>query len=415
MRLWSVYRLARKVALLAAVLGLTAPVNAQSPVSVPHAPPQSCPTAPPLMPYPSITPTPSTGETPTTPATPSTAEAPETAGAAPTATAGAGYGGQSAVGYIDPAIPQTMFRLRFDAAFDSNRADRAEYFYGAWRELSFHTHTVNHSGSFFDANARGPDQFSDHLNYQELTAYLEWALSERFSVFGDVPWRFVHFNDVQEDDIPTGPHPPEPHASENENPRENGISDIRLGFKYAFVAEPDQRYLTLQFRAYIPTGDARLGLGTGHVSLEPGLLFFQRLSDRMVLEGEILDWNPVGGTAEAGNVLQYGLGLQYTSYHQGNLSIVPVAELVGWTVLYGFESFIGPAGTFVSTEPPAVAATLPTNHGVEDASGATILNAKLGVRTYFGNGNDVYVGWGHCVTGSRWYEDIFRIEYRRTF
>ena len=35
----------------------------------------------------------------------------------------------SNVGYIDDAIVQTRLRLRFDAAYDNNRPDRAEFFY----------------------------------------------------------------------------------------------------------------------------------------------------------------------------------------------------------------------------------------------------------------------------------------------
>src|SRR5262249_13954942 len=38
-------------------------------------------------------------------------------------------GDRSAVGYIDPAIPLTQFRLRYDAAYRDNRPDRAEFFY----------------------------------------------------------------------------------------------------------------------------------------------------------------------------------------------------------------------------------------------------------------------------------------------
>ena len=36
----------------------------------------------------------------------------------------------AAPGYVDFAVPITQFRLRFDAAYDDNRPDRAEFFYG---------------------------------------------------------------------------------------------------------------------------------------------------------------------------------------------------------------------------------------------------------------------------------------------
>jgi hypothetical protein len=58
---------------------------------------------------------------------------------------------------------------------------------------------------------------------------------------------------------------------------------------------------------------------------------------------------------------------------------------------------------------------VPDDHGFLEANGDTIINVKLGVRTYFGEHSDIYVGYGHPVTGSRWYDDIFRLEYRFHF
>ena len=89
-----------------------------------------------------------------------------------------------------------------------------------------------------------------------------------------------------------------------------GFSDINLGFKHAFVAEPD-RFYTFQFRTYVPTGSGERGLGTNHASLEPAFLVFQRLSDRLYFSGELRDWIPVHGSDFAGNVLRYGAGLAY--------------------------------------------------------------------------------------------------------
>ena len=176
------------------------------------------------------------------------------------------------------------------------------------------------------------------------------------------------------------------------------------------IADPC-RYLTFQLRTYVPTGDSESALGTGHVSLEPGLLFYQRLSDRLVLQGQLTDWIPVARHgSEAGNVLSYGLGLGYDVYRGCNFRVTPVAELVGWTALNGYKSVFEPIS---ATAPPNL--DLPVTHGVEQAGGDTIVNAKFGVRTYFSNGQDLYVGYGHSVTGDRWYKDMFRVEYRIGF
>jgi hypothetical protein len=314
-----------------------------------------------------------------------------------------------------------MFRFRYDDALHINRPDRAEYFYATWKELSFHVHPiVEHGvfvGTFKDPNAQGPVQSPGSLNSQEISAYFEYAFNNRWSVFADLPVRFLHFGGIQEgnDNVPGRNDNPKPDLNEleNEPPANNnpgGLSDIQAGFKYALLADPD-RYLTFQLRGYFPSGDPRTGLGTGHVSLEPGLLYYKQL-DRVVLQGQFSDWIPIGGGPMAGNVLYYGLGLGYDIYKCGNLRVTPITEFVGWTVLSGFESFFNPGerSVFPPPVPPDV-----HDHGVNPAAGDTIVNGKIGVRTYFGQGSDVYVGWGHVLTSDRWYRDIIRVEYRFCF
>jgi hypothetical protein len=262
-------------------------------------------------------------------------------------------GSESSVGYIDDAIPTTQVRFRSDFADGVNQPDRAEFF---WPGPS------------------GPPLGESKVAYQEISAYLEWAATPKFSVFLDVPVRFVE-PDINAD-----------HA---------GLSDICAGFKWAFVAE-DKRYVTFQLQVCTPSGDGNLGLGTNHVSLEPALLFNQRLTDRLLLEGEFRDWIPVATSSFDGNVLRYGLGLSYDLYPWQHIRVSPVAEFVGWTVLSG-------------------SASLPLTNIAVDAGGDTIVNAKLGVRTVFDGNREIYVGYGRALTGDVWYKDIVRLEYRRTF
>ncbi len=328
-------------------------------------------------------------------------------------------GAESSVGYLDNAIPMTMFRLRYDDSLNVNRFDRAEYFYADWKELSFHPHGILKNGifqgTFFDPHALGPQQSPGQLNSQEISAYLEYAVHSRLSGFVDLPVRFVHFGLVEED-LDRDNRPPLvkefPEQEEKRNPSNspNGLSDIQFGFKAALVAEPDQ-YLTFQFCTYSPTGDPRTGLGTGHWSVEPSLLYHKRL-DRWSLQGQFSDWIPLHGGPAAGNVLKYGAGVGYDVFRRGTFHVTPITELVGWTVLDGFESFFSPGA--VIPQLPGLGLE-PEDHGVASAAGDTIINAKVGVRTYFGHGSDVYLGWGHSLTGDRWYKDIFRVEYRFVF
>jgi hypothetical protein len=266
----------------------------------------------------------------------------------------------SSVGYIDPAIPGDIFRFRFDAAYNDRRPTRAEFLYPKGAPLG-----------------PGLPEPEPRVDYQELSAYVEWAASERLSAFLNLPARFLN---------------PEV------NPNHAGFSDLDAGFKYAFLRSDDQ-VATFQFRTYAPTGDSRRGLGTDHVSLEPALLLYNRLADRLALESELRIWVPVGGTDFAGEVIRYGVGVHYDLYQTCNLTFTPVAEFVGWTVLDGKESVVPPSGVAF----------------VEDAAGQTILNAKLGVRVKFSDRADLYAGYGRPLTGDRWYENILRVEFRLLF
>src|SRR5207244_9365485 len=111
---------------------------------------------------------------------------------------------------------------------------------------------------------------------------------------------------------------------------------MNAGFKYALIAQPDQ-YVTFQLRTYIPTGDSFQGLGTGHVSLESGLLYYQRLSDRWIVQGEFKEFAPINVSSYASNVLEYGAGVGYIAVRAGQVVVTPTLEAVGWTFLGGQE------------------------------------------------------------------------------
>jgi hypothetical protein len=299
------------------------------------------------------------------------AAATDVGGGAETAAAGGGGGFASAGpgGYIDNAIPRTMFRLRFDAAYNDNRPDRAEFFYAKCGCLR------TAPAPFNDPKAAGPGPNPEtSVDYQEISAYFEMAINPHLSILLDVPYRFIN-PDV--------------------NANANGFSDLVAGFKYAFIA-CEGNYLTFQFKVYTPTGDSLRGLGTNHVSVEPAILWQTVPSERVTLFGEVRDWQATDGSDFAGNVLRYGVGIGYDVYRSCSYRITPVLEGVGWTVLSGKESVIGAV--------PVVSAT-----------GDTIINVKFGVRAYVGEHSDFYVGYGRALTGEVWYKEIWRFEYRLIF
>ena len=285
--------------------------------------------------------------------------------------AGADAGPSAGLGaYIDNAVPVTQLRLRFDSAWGSNRPDRAGYFYAK-------------CGCFQTRDAKGPPLPETNVDYQQLSPYLEIAVSPRLSFFSNVPVRFIN-------------------PSQNVNA--SGISDLSFGGKYAFVYGPT-RVLSAQVQVTVPTGDTFTGLGNGETWIEPGVLYQEQLTDRWQLFGQVKDIIPLTQSSDfVGNILNYGIGSSYVVARGCWGYVAPVGEVVGWTVLSGKE--------------------LNPQVGAVSAEGDTIVNAKFGVRIGFGapqlgrpypTRSDLYIGYGRALTGEVWYKDMLRLEYRMNF
>ena len=321
---------------------------------------------PQVAPNSSIAPNP--GSTPSNAPSPLASAAPSAAtpdfSAQTSAALGDSFVAVSAPGYLDSAIPTNQVRLRYDAAYGVNRPDRAEYYYAKC--------------GCFGGNARGPGgnppTAERSVDFQDLNAYFELAPTRNFSVFVDAPIRWSN-----------------PDLGANTV----GLADMHAGFKYAFLLD-DCQALTFQFKTYLPTGHSQAGLGTHHVSLEPSILYWRKLSDRLAFFAQVGDWIPIAGNEFAGNVLMYGAGVSFNAYDAGGFKVVPIAEILGWSVLGGKQF------------------SLQQNPTIRSADGVTIVNAKIGVR-FEGERNDLYIGYGQALTNEVWYENILRVEYRIKF
>jgi hypothetical protein len=288
----------------------------------------------------------------------------------------------SMVGYVEDALIESKVRIRFDAALENAVPDRAEFFYakcGCYRDL-------DPNDPAFDPESPGPRPgLATEVDFRQLYLSAEYAFTPRVSAFGQLPFRWL------------APQSFEPGTGSFSN--QSGIDDIRAGLKFGLVATEAQS-VTGQVKFFFPTGDAARGLGTDHATVEPALLYYQRVNDLVSLESQFGVWLPVGGadpvpiTGEgtfAGDVLFYGIGSSFSVARTDRVRLAPVVELVGWRVLNGFQSA-----------------------AVGDASGTNIVNLKLGARTVFAQGS-IYVGYGLALTDASWYDDIVRFEYRYEF
>jgi hypothetical protein len=300
----------------------------------------------------------------------------------------------SMVGYIEDAVIGSQFRIRFDAAWHAQAPDRAEYFYAKCG--CYNTNLAGTGSPAFDPSAPGPKGgAATDVNFQQVYFEAEYAPSARISFFSEAPIRWLQPKSFSTDTASFV--------------NQGGLGDIRAGVKAGLLSRENSA-LTVQVKSYFPSGDAARGLGVNHYSIEPGLLYYQKVGSRAAIESQFLYWHPIGGSRGvasasnpnpggfAGDVVSYGIGPSFEVYDNGRVRVAPVVELVGWSVLGGFQTvWVNESNTSTG------------------ASGTNIVNLKAGVRTTVGSRSSIYIGYGRGVTNAVWYKDLVRAEYRFTF
>jgi hypothetical protein len=264
----------------------------------------------------------------------------------------------SYVSIIDGAVPRNMFILGFDAAYDIRQPTRAEYMFA--------------KGGL--PGSPGFPLIETKIDYQQASTHAEYALTSWFSMFMEIPYRWLN-----------------PDVNRNER----GFADMCYGFRLCTWSSPGDNFIaTIMLRLYQPTADPST-LGTSHWSVEPGVLAACKITDQILLEGELRYWTAIGGSDFAGDLVRYGLGISYGQRNPSGFWFTPVVECVGWTVLSG----------------QTILANSPTNYVIENARNQTIVNAYLGLRLGYGP-IDLYLGYGRCFTGDQWMRDFYRAELR---
>jgi len=265
---------------------------------------------------------------------------------------------QSSVSFIDSALPMTQYRVKFDSANNLTRPNRAEFFWPA-------------------TGVNGRPLPERNVDYQELRNYFEIACHDRLSFFVEMPVRFL---DPEINDYTIG------------------AGDINAGMKLT-VLQTECSVVTGQMRVYANTGIGERGLGTDRLVLEPGILFNQRLHEWITLEGEVKYVMPMQGSALAGDVLRYGLGVTLFKQKNCGLWATPTAEFFGWVPVNGQEQYLTANNTVVT----------------QDVSGKNVISGLWGGRVGFGDYFDVYGGYGVRLDGDAWFDEIWRLEVRFKF
>ena len=228
---------------------------------------------------------------------------------------------------IDPAQPFNNFRIRTVLANRMRLPDRAEYF---WAK----------TGSF-----KGPPKGESVINYQEARMRMELG-SKKFSTAFEIPLRAV-------DPV--------------ENQNHAGLGDMQVIVKTVLL-DGNQWMLTQYFGTHMATGNAAAGLGTGHVSLEPGLLFRNELREHTWMHGELKFWFPLGADPQhGGQVLKFATGFNQVWSETDHNAWIPSVEFVAYSVLNGLAT--DSAGTLRPIDNDAIFYLTPGLHYVVDNKG----------------------------------------------
>jgi hypothetical protein len=216
--------------------------------------------------------------------------------------------------FVDYARPQTLTRFRWDDGINMQFPDRSEFFWaraGLTRKNQF-MGTGPKLPNFKLRNGHPLRGWYD-IDWDQISYYQEAATS-RASVFVEIPYR--SWTSV------LGPH----HA---------GFSDMNAGTK-SLLLDCELLQVTFQFRTYIPIGQTSKGLGVGHVSLEPSLLFALHLAAQTYLQAQISEWTPIGGSAYAGAVFHHHASLNQVIWRiTPDVPLIAMIEYNGWTFQAG--------------------------------------------------------------------------------
>ena len=273
-----------------------------------------------------------------------------------------------AISFVDTTQPMNNFRMRFDAAYDYQSPDRAEYF---WAQ-------IGGRGPVPNPNVPGANP-APSVDYQDIRTYMEIG-GDKFSVGTDVPIRLVD--------------PDLGYANTS------GLSDINITTKLVFL-DGHHWQITNLFRTYIPSGDANRGLGTGHASIEPGFAMRYKYSDYTYFHGDLKYWVPLGGDQEfEGEVLNYGFAMSHVWRETDCFAVMPTIEFKGYAFLDGLQT------ESIVTIPQVV-----------DVDPEGILIIHPGIRWAWDHGTDcglreIGVFGGFAATSDSLYQEMLRLEFR---
>ena len=151
------------------------------------------------------------------------------------------------------------------------------------------------------------------------------------------------------------------------NENHAGLGDIQLIVKTVLL-DGNQWMLTQYFGTHFASGNSAAGLGTGHVSLEPGMLFRNEFRENTWMHGELKFWFPTGADPQhGGQVLKFATGFNQVWMETDHNAWLPSIEMVAYSVLNGKAT--DSSGALRAIDHDAIFYLTPGLHYVVDQKG----------------------------------------------
>jgi hypothetical protein len=239
--------------------------------------------------------------------------------------------------------------------------------------------TIPISNTVINGNAVQPPG-QRQVNYVDGWYYMETALNN-FSAFVELGVRHV-----------------DPIDQQGLYPSGSGFADMNVGTKSMFL-DCELVQSTFQFKTYLPTGNFQNGTGTGHVSLEPSLLYALKLTPYSYLQGQTFYRFPLGGDKQfQGSLFLFGLSYNHLLWNCGcNIQVIGTAEADYYCITNGL--YTDTSGQFLAAQ-------------------ASIFNVGAGIRLVLCDKVDFGVAYSQGLTSgvNTWpAQNFLRTEFRWRF
>lgn len=291
--------------------------------------------------------------------------------------------------FLDAARPVTQMRLRYASAWNFQNPDRAEWLWARQNTIGKTTIGPDPKGRPITIPGKGPMTIANSVDVQSLSMYTEAAVGA-FGLSLEMPYLAM-----ETQNSPIAFQAPNPLMGQGDV---SGFGDLIIGTK-SMIMDCKLMQMTFGFKTFIPTGNFTKGLGTGHVSLEPSLLFNLCLTERTYLQSQFAYWIPISGDPFVqSNVFHMHFSLNHVLCHLcKGVTLVGNVELNEYTVCGG-----------AYTNPDF----LVNNNVVLTDGGATMFSAGPGLRLFVCDKIDFGIGSAFALTQQHFADQEVRLDFR---